>query len=278
MNLKSIPFLFLLVFGALKIPKNYWRLTGGFRLSCCQIATPYQPEWESLPPSEEIFSILSQPFSFLQRGSQAYVFVSKDQKYVLKIFAKPLKEYRFHRYTGKGKPHLSKANRSARIKQALQGYHLARALAESMSGLVYTHLNPTPKGLPLVQIQDAFLRRYQLPLDQYRFVLQKKCEQLAPKLQKLAKEESKEKIQYLLQSYEKAIAKRASLSIRNSDTEFKKNFGILDGEVVEFDVGEYFLDPSLQSLEKQQAEVDLFKNQLDYWLSRHIPAHLFSNQ
>lgn len=273
-NYKTILFLFLLVFGALKIPKNYWRLTGGFRPSCCKVIADLRPEWKSELPTKETLAILSQPFSFLQRGSQAYVFVSEDQKYVLKIFSKPLKEYRFQRYTGKGKPHLSKANRRMRINVALQGYHLAQKLPPKASGLVYTHLNPTENSLPAVQIRDAFYRSYNLPLDQYRFVLQKKCFPLASTLQKLARENRAQEIQHLIQSYQKTIARRASLSIRNSDTEFKKNFGVLDGEVVEFDVGEYFFDSSLESLEKQQAEVDLFNSQLDYWLRGHIAPGL----
>ncbi|MCC6127934.1 MAG: hypothetical protein IT584_01895, partial [Chlamydiae bacterium] len=241
-----------------------------FRLSCCKVVADHKPEWESSPPTEEVLSILAQPFSFLQRGSQTYVFASEDQKYVLKIFAKPLKEYRFQRYTGKGKPHLSKDHRRERVSGALQGYHLAEKLPQSASALIYTHLNLTENELPSTQIRDIFKRRYNLPLDRYRFVLQKKCEPLAPTLQKLARAGQIQEIQRLIQSYNKAIARRTSLSIRNSDTEFRKNFGILDGEVVEFDVGEYLFDPSLQRLENQQAEVDLFKNQLDYWLSRHI--------
>ena len=85
MNLFKILFLFLFVFLLLKIPKNYHRLTGGFRLSSCQLPLKNKKSWDAEPPSNELTPLLSQPFFFLKRGSQAYVFLSEDKKYVLKF-------------------------------------------------------------------------------------------------------------------------------------------------------------------------------------------------
>ena len=47
----------------------------------------FDPKWEveNPPDSEEIKKILSQKFTYLGRGYQSYVLVSKDHQYVLKL-------------------------------------------------------------------------------------------------------------------------------------------------------------------------------------------------
>ena len=54
------------------------------------------PEWEFPQPSaeeqEQIDAILSQKFTYLARGSQAFAFVSEDGRYVLKLF----KQHKWH--------------------------------------------------------------------------------------------------------------------------------------------------------------------------------------
>lgn len=268
MSYKNLLFCLLFIFACLKIPKNYFRLTGGFRLSSCVLNI--ESAANSLPLSEETKLALDQPFFFLKRGSQAYVFVSQDKKYVLKLFAKPLKSYRFQRYTHAKKPHLHASFAPLRIENALKGYRIASALPRALTALVHEHLELTENTLPSITLYDAFYRSYQIPLDHNAFVLQKKCDLLVSTLKNLAETNNFSAIESLRQSYLETIAYRASLGIRNTDTEFKKNFGVLEGRVVEFDVGEYVLDPEFLSPEKQEEEVGRFQNHFDYWMKKHF--------
>src|SRR5579872_1944076 len=64
--------------------------TAGFALEkISSILTP-RPEWEITPLSpqkiDEIRKLLAQPFTYLNKGAQAYVFESQDKRYVLKFF------------------------------------------------------------------------------------------------------------------------------------------------------------------------------------------------
>lgn len=263
-------FLILFIFLALKIPKNYHRLTGGFRLSSCEPFLEDLVGFSQKPLSEELAPLFDQRFFFLKRGSQAYVFLSEDRKYVLKLFAKPLKQYLFQPYTHPKKLHLNSSYLLPRMNQALNGYSLAEKLPQEATGIVYLHLNPTKNELPSVTLQDAFGRIYRISLDSYRFAVQRTCTLLAPTLEKLARQNNFSEIERLRKSYDQKISLRVSYGIRNTDTEFKKNFGILDGEIVEFDVGEYCMDPSLLSLEGQKEETALFQSRFDSWLKKRL--------
>src|SRR5690606_35799894 len=46
----------------------------------------FNPNWEMSYPKEELFKILEQPFFCYSKGNQVSVFLSEDQKYVLKLF------------------------------------------------------------------------------------------------------------------------------------------------------------------------------------------------
>src|SRR5579872_1804949 len=75
------------VFSLLLIPSGYKRLTGGFRIEKMRIDFPFNAEWEiNRNGMDGIKRILSQPFRYLDRGSQCYVFVSEDDQFVVKLF------------------------------------------------------------------------------------------------------------------------------------------------------------------------------------------------
>ncbi len=268
MNLIKPLVLFLLTISCLKLPKHYAEWTSGFRLSSCHIPLENRPEWGPSPPDPQTLSVLNQPFSLHRRGSQAYVFLSQDGQYVLKIFAKPLRDYvfpyRFHiRFLRK-----PQEPPQVLMEKGLRGYFLESRLPPQRTGLIYTHLNTTKKQLPTLPIQDAFGRSHNIPLDNYRFVIQKTCTPLTFALKESGKKDP-EKLKHLIESYFQAISLRTSLGLKNCDTEFKKNFGVLDGQVIEFDCGEYALLPPGE----EQKEREIFQDRICYWLDKHLPEY-----
>ncbi|MBS0626503.1 MAG: hypothetical protein JSS32_10685 [Verrucomicrobia bacterium] len=255
----------LLIFGALKIPKNYFRWTGGFRWSKCELNLPNFPSWQSPLPNDQTLQILSQPFIYLKRGSQSYVFTSQDGNYVLKIFAQPLLRRNMLERMNRPfpRPDLN------RIREGLEGYRIASELPPSSTGIVYLHLNTTADLLPRAQFRDALGRTHLVSLDKARFVLQRKSAPLSIELKKLAQANRSEEIERLIDSYKEAIALRTSLSIKNWDTDFKHNFGILDGKVIEFDFGEFKIEPTLDP----SKELWTFLDRLRYWMGEFAPEY-----
>src|ERR1700722_14068427 len=63
--------------------------TDGFALNKISSHLAYDARWESpahLKQDGGLRTILAQPFTYLGKGAQCYVFVSQDQQYVIKFF------------------------------------------------------------------------------------------------------------------------------------------------------------------------------------------------
>src|SRR5215813_2272463 len=85
-------FLFLLgVVAAAVLAKQFcYKKTDGFAHYKILSSLPFNEEWEVPPLSEneakEVSAILDQPFYYLAKGAQSYVFASKDGQSVIKFF------------------------------------------------------------------------------------------------------------------------------------------------------------------------------------------------
>src|SRR3569832_1589228 len=64
--------------------------TGKFTVLRITSNLTYHPEWEtaSLSPAQEdeIKTLLNQPYTYLNKGVQSFVFASEDGRYVIKFF------------------------------------------------------------------------------------------------------------------------------------------------------------------------------------------------
>jgi hypothetical protein len=266
-QIRKILFLSLFVFGLMKIPKNYFHWTGGFRPAKCEIEVANCGNWETGLPDEKTKLIFSQPFNYFKRGSQSYVFQSLDGQYVLKIFSQPLLKRKLREIIGRPFPRPDKQ----KIIDDLNGYRIAKNLPIESTGIVYFHLNTTQNLLPQINLKDALGRTQCLPLDRCRFVLQKKSIPLARELRRLAQAGQTKEIEKLIDSYRETIASRTQLGIRNADTDFKHNFGVLEGKVIEFDFGEFRND--LFSEEGKSQELFTFMDRLRYWMGEFAPEY-----
>jgi hypothetical protein len=105
--MKKQIFIFLVAVAAIYgLGRLYYRLTDGFTIGNITATFAYHPEWETTPLNvdEENFleEALNQPYTYLAKGCQAYVFQSQDGKYVVKFFKyqrfrlKPWEEYLLH--------------------------------------------------------------------------------------------------------------------------------------------------------------------------------------
>src|SRR5262249_40693868 len=125
-----------------------------------------------------------QPYHYLAKGCQAYVFASQDGLYVLKLF----KFKRFHdpflwnelSFIPFVDRHLQ-AKRKQKLQtlnSSLQAWKVAINELKEESGLMYVHLNPS-KSLhkPLV-FYDKIGLRHTLEADDTVFMIQRKAETL----------------------------------------------------------------------------------------------------
>lgn len=238
-----------------------------FKLPPIHAEIPFHPEWEGPPLSPEIFQILNQPFTYLAHGNQATVFLSLDGQYVLKLFRYRRSPFSLiHHlksmkatYSGK-KPRL---DLYAKIEKTFLAAQIACTEAKEFTQAVYCHLNLTQNLLPLAELNAS--RKIWLPLDRYRFVLQKK---VAPFKETLLRARSDpEEMQRLTASWIDLLFRRSSQGIRNSDPNLGPNFGFLNGKAVEIDFGNYHKAP------QTPREFSNYLERFEEWVQKNAPEH-----
>ena len=149
-------------------------------------------EWE-LPPlkqeeQNEVDQILSQKFTYLARGSQAFAFISEDKKYILKLF----KQHKWHPKNLLGyiplsfNPYYQDYLQRQRKQQAvLKSCKTALLHVKQDTGVLFAHLNPTPLSVEQTTLIDKKGKSWTLDLSQSCFLLQKKADLFYPHIQVL---------------------------------------------------------------------------------------------
>ncbi len=231
---------------ALLIPTFAKYLTDGFRLAKMHVDFPNHPEWE-FPLEPKILAVLDQPFRYLGKGSQCYVFESRDQKYVIKFF-------RFN-----------DPRSELKIFTVFNAARIAYEYLKEETGLIYIHLNLTKIGLPTLHCKDAIGRSYQLPLDQCRFAIQKKAIGLEEAL-KWARQDPN-LMKKRLDQFIDLLRTRTEKGIFNSDPSLSRNFGFLEDQAIEIDFGCFRPTSSLSKKE----EMDRYASKLRQFLKKEAP-------
>lgn len=259
----------------LSCPHLYKSFTQGFRIPPNRADIPFNPEWEIDADAEnEVRAILKQPFAYLDHGNQSYAFVSQDQKYVLKLF-----RYNRHRFVptqiAKGwlRKQLGKKNKDKlliKIDKTFKAARLAYTEGQEFTQVLFCHLNLTQNQFPLVQFRDPWGRNFSLPIDRYRFVIQRKVTPFKEAL--LAAKEHPEEMHHLIDSFLILIQERSAKGIHNADPNLGPNFGFLDGKAVEIDFGNYrkiAYDPK-----SSRQEIDNLTTRLNHWLQINAPEYI----
>lgn len=225
----------------------------------------YRAEWESKAPLPELD--WERPFTYLAKGNQSYVFENGD--FVLKLFRYTRTRFASLQKIKNWIRKREKAHLFQKLNKTFGAARLAESVGRDFTGVIYTHLNLTENHLPEVRLIDPKGKKLRIPLDRYRFVIQKKGVPL-----KVALHQAKEKpetMHALIDSFFTLLKKRADAGIGNSDPNLLPNFGVLSGQAIEMDFGNYYpnIDP-----EKKKKEWKNFADRFDEWLRGNAPEYL----
>lgn len=156
-----------------------------------------------------------------------------------------------------------------KITKTLNAAHLGCTEAKEFTKAIYAHLNLTKDELPIIELNFKN-KMYHLPMDRYRFILQKKVTLFKEALtERRSKPEQLEK--YML-SFANLLLERSSLNILNSDPNLGPNYGFLDGQAVEIDFGNYYEISPNQTLRLE--EYENLMNRFEGWVRKNMPEHL----
>ncbi|HAB99524.1 MAG TPA: hypothetical protein DCE71_06865 [Parachlamydiales bacterium] len=237
-------------------------LSKGFHMARFELDYDWSDIEDPFADEKEALKIFSQPFTYLGRGAQCYVFESCDQNYVVKIFQENRRATPLSRWKGS-----LKRKKNTDFRSCLVAYSLAR----EETALEYLHLHTTKARLPKLSVQSPTGQWFSLPLDRYSFALQKKAK---PFQETLIQASLEGNLAVYLSSFLSLIDSRLAKGIRNEDKSLLSNFGFLDQKAVEIDFGRYlqsevFLQPDMQRMEKK-----MFVDQLSIFLERELPHEI----
>ncbi len=266
-TLKKIFFFSLFVSLLFLLPLALKKATHGFRLAKIRLDYPFVPEWEAEGNAGEI---LNQPFFYLGKGAQSYVFESKDKQHVIKIFRydqmmNPIRTS-FRSYFGKKK---KKSPADAKIRRVFNACKIAYEEAREETGLELIHLNATEGKFPILRVRDPLGRPCRISLDRVRFAVQKKAEPFRKTLRASLQSGDPDRIKREIDSFFSLLEARTAKGIYNSDPNVSRNFGFVEGKAVEFDFGNYFHGPKTK--EAQTKQIRKFGARLKRWVRKEAP-------
>jgi hypothetical protein len=222
----------------------------------------------------EVDRILSQKFTYLARGSQAFAFISEDGKYVLKLF----KQHKWHPRNIFGylplpfnpyyKDYLVRQGKQHAV---LSSCRLALLHVKKDTGVLYAHLNPTKLNIPPMSLVDKHGKSWTLDLSKSCFLLQKRAELFYPHVEGLMREGDVNGAKYAITSTLKLLDRFISMGVFENNAILRKNFGFIDGEAVQFDIGKFKFDASRKP-DKQEIRV-IAKN-FHRWIGKNYPELL----
>lgn len=253
----------------------------GFSLS--NLSTK-QPSIHESPPVE-IDMMLNQSFHWLGSGGTCYVFLGEDGKTILKFF-KYHQLYYKHFLSHLSFPGMADAWRMRKIlsHEKLHAHKRYPSFFNSCAlisghcrddtGLIYLCTQPNAHFNRTIKLVDGWGIPYRFNLSQTGFALQKKADLLFPYFEALLKRGQIKEAKHGIDSLLSLISRRCQKGIGDRDPNLGINFGFIEGQAIEFDLGSYYSDPSLNSRFKIARELYFTTLLLQDWLEKHSPELL----
>jgi hypothetical protein len=278
---KNALLFFTLAISAVYLQQFCHSKTDGFALYKICSSLHFHPEWETKPlashEKERIVEILNQPFYYLAKGAQSYVFASADGQTVIKFFRlyhltpppwitafafpMPLMPYKLRKILSKRQE----------LDKDFQSYKIAFEEMKEETGLIYIHLNKTKHFQRQITIYDKIGIAHQLDIDKMEFLVQKKATLVYPSIDLLMQtrgpETTKEAISALLQ----LLWSRCQKGIFDKDPDLNTNFGFLGTVPVQIDIGRFRKQQELKTPLEYRDEVIRITDHFRQWLDQKYP-------
>ena len=275
--LRIAPFFLALVLGYFFFTSYKLKKNDTFSIEAISSNRPFDPAWEVRPlsPREltEIDLALSQPYRYFGKGGQCYAFFSEDGKYVLKFFKQRLYKapswhkwlavpFLFDRYKEK-----KKLRREKKKIRDFFSYKTAFEDLQEISGVLYTHLNPTDHLKKSVTLIDLLQKEHHLDLNQFNFILQKRGEMVYPQILRLLENKQKEQAKKIIDQILDLVVLRCQKGYEDWDPQILTNCGLLETQAMKIDVGRFIYNESMKTPICLQQELDRIFKPFQAWLS-----------
>lgn len=266
----------LLLYGANEFYQKKTRFGLAAKFSSPTFAPSKEWELPSLTQDEQkkIDQILSQKFTYLARGSQAFAFISEDKKYILKLF----KQHKWHPKNLLGyipfswSPYFKDyLHRQEKQHAVLSSCKTALLHVKDDTGVLFAHLNPNPLSVPAMTLIDKRGKSWTVDLSKSCFLLQKKADLFYPHIRELMEKGDVEGAKHAITSTFKLLDRFIDMGVFGNNAILRKNFGFIDNEAMQFDIGKFKFDASR---EVDKKEIRVITNKFYGWIGRNYPQLL----
>jgi hypothetical protein len=250
------------------------------RFSSDKITNPHTPssEWDIPPLSaderKELDHILDQKFTYYSKGSQAYVFISEDKKYILKF----LKQQKLHARSWLAHLPLSfnpyyqqTLFKQKKCRDTFSACKTAFTELKNETGLIYVHINNARDLNKRVTIFDKNGQRHTIQVDQTSFYVQKRAHLIYSRISEMMHNEDVEGAKKVIASVFSLIDFLGKTGVVDNDPILRKNFGLIDDVAVQIDVGKLRIDPDRQKNYAYKREVGSITHSFKVWLEKNYP-------
>jgi hypothetical protein len=239
---------------------------------------PYEPAFETRPLSDaefdEVDRALSQKYTYLACGGQAFVFFSEDGKYALKFF----KQRHFRQPTYLNYiPFIDRyrklkfSKRKKRINQEYGSYRLGFNELPHETALVYLHLNKTDLFKRSVTLIDRLKLQHQVDLDTTDFILQRRAYLVPDTINEQMRANDAESAKKTISSVVDLIVYRCKSGYGDKDPNIATNCGIYEGRAIKIDVGRFYHDSRMKHPLFYKPELFHLTRPFRKWLEVHHP-------
>lgn len=246
----SLFYLLLAACASLLVPldRYFFKRNGSFTIRFLSTTMPNRAEWDIAPPTQDtetlLDSLLAKPFTYFAKGAHCYAFLSHDGNYIIK----------FHRYPSHMRPmpwlthpfsyHFNK--RRIAIKKYnlenyvyyMNNYKTSFEDLQEETGLVYVHINRTKNLKKRIVLIDKSQNRYDLALDDFTFIIQRRAELIYPTLERYVSAGNMEKAKETITQIFSLITTSVQKGYINNDPVLKRNYGLMPDRAIYIDIGD----------------------------------------
>jgi hypothetical protein len=241
-------------------------------------SAPFQSQWEVVSSEEAnkalLRQICAQPFSYLSKGDQCFVFASQDHQYVIKLpyHGKCLAPFWLRPW-----PYIAEAYRARQmekkqrnIHKSAMGYLFAFEKCKEETGLLYLHLNRTTDLRCQIRVQDKIGVQHLIDLDTVEFMLQRKGILLHAAIERWMQQGNKEAAQRGLSALVTLFFQRYAKGFEDKEQCLEKNYGFVGEVPIQIDVGR-LRKCAVQGRQEQVEAVRRTFSPFSQWLEEHYP-------
>lgn len=216
---------------------------------------------------EELERALDQPYVYLGRGGQSFVFASRDGRYVCKFF-----RTEFHPFGSlwwQTLPLFSRERRAQvltharkKLQRDFTSYFLAGEELKTETGTLYMHLMATTHLKKVLRIKDKLGIEHALDLDRFSFAVQRRAELAFSYVERCMQSHEPEKARAALEALLALSVARCQKGIHDEDAKVHKNYGFIDGCPLFIDLGRFVKDASRKEPQVYQRDIEAISLQI----------------